>query len=81
MKLDSLKLQSILVANGKSNEDAEAIANDVYTNNSTVIFRAVLWACAKFGARAVTDTDLIEQEMSKNSLNPFQAVAKLSNPN
>lgn len=77
MKLDNNKLTEVLVTSGIPEESAIEIATSLYENEEKVMFRAILWAYAKFGDRATYDVELIKRVMLDGSLNEFQAQAKI----
>lgn len=77
MKLDNHKLASIFETCGMTSEDAIATATELYENVDKVMFRAILWAYAKFGNKATHDVEKIKEAMDNGRLNEFQAEAKL----
>ena len=77
MKLDNLKLAEIMVTAGYEEADATEISTELYEHEEKVMFRAILWAIAKFGMRATHNPDLIRQVMDNDRLNEFQAQAKI----
>lgn len=77
MALDNNKLAALFVQCGMEEKRASETALDLYTNTDKVMFRAILWAFAKFGPRASYDVNLIKETMDNGRLNEFQAETKL----
>lgn len=79
-KSEVKKLADTFFTCGMEEKQAMDMATDLYANNSTVMFRAILWAFLTFGPCACYDVGLISEVMANGKdgeLSPFQAEAKI----
>ena len=80
MTSEAKKLADTFVTCGMNEKRAMDLATDLYANNSTVMFHAILWAFLTFGPCACYDVGLISEVMANGKdgeLSPFQAEAKI----
>lgn len=68
MASEAKKLADTFVTCGMEEKRAMDMAADLHDNNSTVMFRAILWAFLTFGACATYDTGLISEVMANGKM-------------
>ncbi len=78
MNAETSRLASLLIEHGVDPLDAEQIATDIYQNESSAMYQAILWSYTKFGNYATHDITKIKEVMATQKVDEFQAVGALN---